>query len=86
MEVLAKVEMAPEEMERVVQERGGCLVLDGGRFALSATEDLLLSLERALGISTPQQIVASILANKIAMGVTHLLIDIPVGKTAKSEI
>lgn len=83
MEVLAKVEMAPEEMERVVQERGGCMVLDGGRFAMSATEDLLLSLERALGISTPQQIVASILANKIAMGVTHLLIDIPVGKTAK---
>lgn len=83
MEVLAKVEMAPKEMERVVQERGGCMVLDGGRFAMSATEDLLLSLERALGISTPQQIVASILANKIAMGVTHLLIDIPVGKTAK---
>lgn len=83
MEVLAKVEMTPEEMERVVQERGGCMVLDGGRFALSATEDLLLSLERALGISTPQQIVASILANKIAMGVTHLLVDIPVGRTAK---
>ncbi|MGN0905445.1 MAG: thymidine phosphorylase family protein [Alphaproteobacteria bacterium] len=83
MEVLSRVELSEPEMEQVVQEIGGCMVLDGGRFALSATEDLLLGLEKALGISTPQQIVASILANKIAMGITHLLIDIPVGKTAK---
>lgn len=83
MEVLTRVELTEQEFEQVVHEVGGCMILDGGRFSFSATEDLLLGLEKALGISTPQQIVASILANKIAMGITHLLIDIPVGKTAK---
>lgn len=83
MEVLADVELSEEETAAAVSEIGGCMVLDGRRLAMSATEDLLMSLERALGISTPQQIVASILSSKIAMGITHLLIDIPVGKTAK---
>lgn len=83
MEVLAKVELSEEETAKTVNEVGGCLVLDGRRLAMSATEDLLMTLERALGISTPQQIVASILSSKIAMGITHLLVDIPVGKTAK---
>ena len=83
MEVLANVELSEDDVKRVVSETGGSLFLDGGRFAMTATEDLLLSLERALGISTPQQIVASILAAKAAVGVTHLLVDIPVGKTAK---
>lgn len=83
MEVLANVELSPEQTTQVVNEIGGCMVLDGGRLAMSGTEELLMGLERALGISTPQQIVATILASKIAMGVTHLLIDIPVGRTAK---
>ena len=85
MEVLADVELSEEETAAAVSEIGGCMVLDGRRLAMSATEDLLMSLERALGISTPQQIVASILSSKIAMGITHLLIDIPVGKTAKTR-
>lgn len=83
MEVLANVELSEEETAATVNEVGGCMVLDGQRLAISATEDLLMNLERALGISTPQQIVASILSSKIAMGITHLLVDIPVGKTAK---
>lgn len=83
MEVLADVELGEEDTARVVNEVGGCMVQDGQRLAMSATEDLLMSLERALGISTPQQIVASIISGKIAMGITHLLVDIPVGKTAK---
>ncbi len=83
MEVLTNVELTEAQTSKVVNEIGGCMVLDGRRLAMSATEDLLMSLERDLGISTPQQIVASILSSKIAMGVTHLLVDIPVGKTAK---
>lgn len=83
MEVLADVELSEDQTAKTINQIGGCMVLDGQRLAMSATEDLLLGLERALGISTPQQIVASILSSKIAMGITHLLIDIPVGKTAK---
>jgi len=39
--------------------------------------------ERPLGIDSPGQMVASILSKKIAAGSTHLVLDIPVGPTAK---
>jgi len=39
--------------------------------------------ERPLALDSPGQMVASILSKKIAAGCTHLLIDIPVGPTAK---
>ena len=40
-------------------------------------------MERPLSLDAPGQLVASILAKKIAAGSTHLLLDIPVGPTAK---
>jgi thymidine phosphorylase len=39
--------------------------------------------ERPLSLDSPGQLVASILAKKLAAGATHLLIDIPMGPTAK---
>jgi thymidine phosphorylase len=44
---------------------------------------VLISIERPLSIDTPEQMVASILSKKIAAGSTHLLIDMPMGPTAK---
>jgi thymidine phosphorylase len=46
-------------------------------------DDILISVERPLGVDYPGQMVASILSKKIAAGSTHLIIDIPVGPTAK---
>jgi thymidine phosphorylase len=46
-------------------------------------DDILISVERPLSLDSPGQMVASILAKKIAAGSTQLLIDIPVGATAK---
>jgi thymidine phosphorylase len=46
-------------------------------------DDILISVERPLGVDYPGQMVASILSKKIAAGSTHLVIDIPVGPTAK---
>ena len=43
----------------------------------------VISVERPLGIDAMGQMVASILSKKLAAGSTHLLIDIPVGPTAK---
>ena len=36
-------------------------------------------------MDSPGQLVASILAKKLAAGATHLLIDIPMGPTAKDR-
>ncbi|MCQ2914842.1 MAG: thymidine phosphorylase [Alphaproteobacteria bacterium] len=82
MEVFANVTPSTQKMNEMVSKIGGCMVLDGGRLSLSNV-NTLMGLEKIIGISTPHQIVSSILASKISMGITHLLIDIPVGKTAK---
>jgi thymidine phosphorylase len=44
---------------------------------------VLISVERPLAIDSPGQMVASILSKKIAAGSTHLVLDIPIGPTAK---
>lgn len=82
MEVLARVDLSTEEMRRVVDICGGCLIW-GGHVRLSPADDILISVERPLGIDTRELMVASILSKKLAAGSTHLLIDIPLGPSAK---
>ncbi len=82
MEVLARVELTEDEMRDVVGRCNGCIVW-GGHVNLSPADDVLISVERPLSIDTPEQMVASILSKKIAAGSTHLLIDMPMGPTAK---
>jgi thymidine phosphorylase len=82
MEVLATVDIAPEMLDRLVRHERGCLTW-GGTTRLAPVDDLLISVERPLGIDSQGQMVASILSKKLAAGSTHLLLDIPVGPTAK---
>ncbi|WP_417450972.1 thymidine phosphorylase family protein [Kordiimonas sp.] len=82
MEVLARVDLSMQAMRTVVEDCGGCLVW-GGHVNLSPADDVLISVERPLGIDTREQMVASIMSKKMSAGSTHLLIDIPVGATAK---
>jgi len=82
MEVLANVDVPVERMQALVREAKGCLVW-GGHVRLSPADDILISVERPLAIDTREQMVASILSKKVAAGSSHLLIDIPVGPTAK---
>ena len=82
MEVLAEVELPFERLQQIVREHHGCLAW-GGTAELSPADDILISVERPLGIDSPGQMVASILSKKIAAGSTHLVLDIPVGPTAK---
>ena len=82
MEVLANVEPPFERLMEIVREHHGCLAW-GGTSDLSPADDILISVERPLSIDSPGQMVASILSKKVAAGSTHLLLDIPVGPTAK---
>lgn len=82
MEVLANVDVDLVRMQQVVGAHKGCLVW-GGHVNLSPADDVLISVERPLSIDTPEQMVASIISKKAAAGSTHLLIDIPVGPSAK---
>ena len=82
MEVLARVNVGVEEMKAIVSSCNSCLIW-GGHVNLSPADDVLISVERPLSLDTREQMVASIMSKKIAAGSTHLLIDIPVGPTAK---
>jgi thymidine phosphorylase len=82
MEVLASVDVASDTMRDIVAAENGCLVW-GGHANLSPADDVLISVERPLSIDTPEQMVASILSKKLAAGSTHLVLDLPVGPTAK---
>jgi len=69
-------------MRRVVEREGGCIVW-GGAMQLSPADDILIGVERPLDFDSEGQLVASVLSKKIAAGSTHVVIDIPVGPTAK---
>ena len=82
MEVLAPVALDLPTMRRVVEREGGCIVW-GGAVRLSPADDTLIRVERALDLDSEGQLVASVLSKKIAAGSSHLVLDLPVGPTAK---
>lgn len=82
METLAPVALSMNQMRAVVEREGGCVVW-GGSADLSPADDILIRVERALDIDSEGQLVASVLSKKIAAGSTHVVIDMPVGPTAK---
>ena len=82
METLAPVELDTAAIRRVVEQEGGCVVW-GGAVKLSPADDILIRTERALDLDTEGQLIASVLSKKIAAGSTHLIVDMPVGPTAK---
>ena len=82
METMAPVELDAADIHRVVAQEGGCIVW-GGAVKLSPADDILIRVERALDLDSEGQMVASVLSKKIAAGSTHLVLDLPVGPTAK---
>ena len=82
MEVLAPVHLTIDRMKDVVSQTGGCVIW-GGAVGLSPVDDELVRIAREIGVDAEGQLVSSILSKKLAAGSTHVLIDIPVGPTAK---
>lgn len=81
MEVLCNVEIPVSEMYNQVHDIGGSIVW-GGALDLSPADDLIIHVEHPLEIDSEGQMIASILSKK-SVGSSHVLIDIPVGPTAK---
>jgi thymidine phosphorylase len=82
MAVLAEVCLDRDRIQQIVERSGGCIVW-GGALDLAPADDVLITVERPMGIDTEAQMVASILAKKRTAGASHALIDIPVGPSAK---
>ncbi|MDD3763600.1 MAG: thymidine phosphorylase family protein [Nevskiales bacterium] len=82
METLAPVELSLARMRKVVERENGCIVW-GGAVQLSPADDVLIRVERPLDFDSAGQLVASVMSKKVAAGSTHVVIDLPVGPTAK---
>lgn len=82
METLTNVNLSINQIKKIVEQEGGCLAW-GGAVQLSPADDILIRVERALDIDSEGQMIASVLSKKAAAGATAVVIDIPVGETAK---
>ena len=82
LETITEVNLDINEIKNVVDRENGCFVW-GGSIKLSPADDILIRIERALDVDSEGQMIASVLSKKKAVGSTHVVIDIPVGKTAK---
>ncbi len=82
MAMLAPVDLSEARMRHAVETTGGCIVW-GGAMNMAPADDILIRVERALDIDSAGQMVASVLSKKVAAGSTHVVIDIPIGPTAK---
>jgi AMP phosphorylase len=82
MELLCDVSFHKEEIERIVDKIGCCIVWGGG-VDLAIADDKLIKIRNPLGLDPQSLLLASILAKKKASGSEKVIIDIPVGKNAK---
>ena len=82
LETMTRVDLSLSRMQSVVEQENGCFVWGGG-VRLSPVDDIFIRVERALDVDSTGQMIASVLSKKAAAGSTHVVIDIPVGATAK---
>ncbi len=82
MEVIARVEFDKKGIYKIVEKTGGCIVW-GGSFKIAPADDEIIQIEKPLAFESYDKILVSVMAKKIAFGSTHVVIDIPWGKTMK---
>jgi len=82
MEVLAPVSFSMSEIRQIVKKTHACLVWGGG-LNIAPADDKIIRLSRPLALEPYDKMLVSIMAKKAAMGVDYLVIDLPVGETAK---
>jgi AMP phosphorylase len=82
MEVLAEVNFTPKQIEKIVNDTGGCVAWNG-HLGIAPADDIIIKVEEPLSFESFDKIIISIMAKKIASSTTHLVLDIPVGKTMK---
>lgn len=84
IEAIAKVEFPTKEIKRIVKKTGGCMVW-GGSLELVPADSKIIRIEKMLKIDPRAQLLASIMAKKLAVGSKYIIIDIPYGKKAKVD-
>ena len=82
LETIMNVEFSSDEIREIVKKNNACMVW-GGALKLAPADDIIIQITKELGIEPYSKMVVSVMAKKVAMGIKHLVIDIPVAKGAK---
>lgn len=82
VEVLCPVDLTVDEIKEVVKKTNGCLAW-GGALELAPADDIFIQVEYPLAIDP--MLLPSIMSKKKAIGATHVVIDIPTGRGAKTK-
>ncbi|MBE6451885.1 MAG: thymidine phosphorylase [Alphaproteobacteria bacterium] len=80
--VLANVNIDENKFKSIVKNNRAAIA-NYNYLPIAEASKMIASVERHLGLLQTQHLAASILAIKIAAGVTHLVLDIPVGPTSR---
>lgn len=80
VECLCPVSYTVEEIREIVKKTNGCMVW-GGALELAPADDVFIQVEYPLAIDP--LLLPSIMSKKKAIGVTHVVVDIPTGRGAK---
>jgi AMP phosphorylase len=82
MSVLAPVEFSAQELRRIALKIGGAIVWGGG-LSIAPADDAFITVEYPLRLDPEPQMIASILAKKLAVGTDFLVLDLPTGEGTK---
>jgi len=82
MEVLAPVAFSAREVQMMTEKVGGTIVW-GGATNIAPADDKIILHEYSLKIDPLGQMLASVMAKKLAVGADLVVIDIPVGRYTK---
>ncbi|MBE6524090.1 MAG: AMP phosphorylase [Thermoplasmata archaeon] len=82
VETFCDVEIPASRLMSIVEDVGGVFSW-GGSMNLAPVDDMVIKIEHPLGINPRAQMLASIMSKKVAIGSTHLLVDIPTGAGTK---
>lgn len=84
MEVFCNMEFSKDEIENMIKKNNACIVWGGG-LDLAPADEALIEIEKPLGIELYDKFIVSILAKKVAIGLTHVVLDIPYGPDTKVQ-
>jgi thymidine phosphorylase len=82
MATVTNIDIDVATMRKIVDSEGGCLAW-GGSLNFSPADDIFIGVERQLDVDPEGQLIASVLSKKIAAGAKRVVLDLPVGPTAK---
>lgn len=82
VETVANVTINAHKLKKIADKTRGFMAWGGG-VDLAAADDKMIRIRNPMSLDPEGMLLASIMAKKYSVSATHVLIDIPVGKTVK---